>query len=82
MPATRYKDSIVVYFIEFGENGLQVLVRCYLLLPDWGEFTAEQERIFLEIFSIIEELGLSLAFPSRSVYIENTSPTIAPQESE
>jgi MscS family membrane protein len=74
------KDSIVVYFIEFGESGLNVLVRCYLLLPDWGEFTAEQESIYLEIFDIVEEVGLSLAFPSRSVYIEQNSPTIEPEE--
>jgi MscS family membrane protein len=74
------KDSIVVHFTEFGESGLHVLVRCYLLLPDWGEFTVEQESIFLEILKIIEDLGLSLAFPSRSVYIENHSPTDIPEE--
>jgi MscS family membrane protein len=79
---TVQTDSIVVYFIEFGESSLNMLVRCYLLLPDWGAFTAEQESIFLEIMDIIEELGLSLAFPSRSVYIENHSRIVAPEEHE
>jgi len=66
-------DSIVVYFIDFGESGLSILVRAYLKLPDWGQFTAEKEEINLAIMDIVRELGLSVAFPSQSLYIENVS---------
>jgi len=64
-------DSVVVYFIEFGDSALHILVRCYLKLADWGQFTAEKELINLDIMDLVNELGLSLAFPSSSIYIEN-----------
>lgn len=71
---TVEKDSVVVYFINFGDSGLEVLVRCYLLFADWVAFTAEKESILLEIMQMVESAGLTFAFPSRSVYIE-TMPT-------
>lgn len=64
-------DSVVVYFINFGDSALEVLVRCYLQIADWGQFTAEREVINLQIMDIVRDVGLSMAFPSRSLYIEN-----------
>lgn len=63
--------SVVVYFIEFGDSSLNLLVRCYLTIPDWGEFHAQQEEINLAVMDIVQELGMSMAFPSRSLYLEN-----------
>ncbi|HVU13193.1 MAG TPA: mechanosensitive ion channel family protein [Phototrophicaceae bacterium] len=65
--------SITVFFVGFGESSLNVLVRCYLNIADWGTFTAEQERIFLEIMRLVEMVGLQIAFPSQSIYLENVS---------
>jgi MscS family membrane protein len=75
-------ESVVVYLIEYGENGLIVLVRANLLLPDWIEFTAEKEKLFIDILKIVEELGLSIAFPSRSVYIETGASRLTEAHSE
>lgn len=63
-------NSVVVYFTDFNDSSLDVLIRCYIYLADWGEFQAEKERINLEIMELVEEMGLSIAFPSRSVYLE------------
>lgn len=75
-------DTIVVRLVEFGEYGLQILVRCYVKLPNWGEFTAEKEAVYIEILKIIEELGLHIAFPSRSVYIESRAFTDIQEEKD
>ncbi len=64
-------NSVVVYFIDFGQSALNILVRCYVNISDWGEFTAEKERILLEIMRVVENLGLQIAFPSQSLYIES-----------
>jgi len=64
-------ESVVVYFINFGDSSLEVLVRCFVLIADWGEFTAEKERINLLVMDIVNELGMSIAFPSMSLYVEN-----------
>lgn len=69
-------ESVVVYFQNFGASSLDVLVRCYIFIADWAEFQAEKELINLEIMGIVDELGLSMAFPSQSLYIENL-PTMA-----
>lgn len=63
-------ESVIVHFIGFGDSALHVRIICYVLLEDWGEFTAEAERINLEIMEIVETAGLSMAFPSRTLYIE------------
>lgn len=63
--------SVVVYFMEFGDSALNLLVRCYLTIPDWGEFQAEKEQVNLAVMDIVAELGMSVAFPSRSLYLEN-----------
>lgn len=60
-------DSVVVNFINFGDFGFEILVRCYIHIADWPAFTNERETINLEIMRIFEELGLKIAFPARPV---------------
>jgi MscS family membrane protein len=47
-------DSIVVHFTGFGDAWLEVLVRCYVLIVDWNEFTSEREAINLEIIQLMK----------------------------
>ncbi|MFW5690981.1 MAG: mechanosensitive ion channel family protein [Chloroflexota bacterium] len=74
-------DSVVVYFLGFGDSALNILVRCHVLLSDWGEFHAEQERLNLLVMDIVDELGMSIAFPSMSLYVENLPPVDTPDRS-
>ena len=64
-------ESVVVYFTDFGDSALNVLVVCMVLEPDWQLFSAEKEEINLQIMDIVEDLGLGIAFPTQSLYIEN-----------
>ncbi len=75
-------ESIQVIFAEFGASSLDVLVRVYVDLPDWYAWMKEKEAINLEIMHIVADLGLSMAFPSRSVYVESLPPTMPPGESD
>ena len=52
---------------------------CQVLLPDFREFTAMKESVFLDIMAIVESLGIDFAFPSRSIYIESTPVSAAGQ---
>lgn len=71
--------SVVVNLVNFGERSLEILVRCYVNIADWGQFTQEKEYIFLDIMSAVEALGLQVAVPSRTVYIENLQDLLARQ---
>jgi len=64
-------ESVLVRFWSFGDSALEILVQAYILLEDFAEAATEQQEIHLAIMDIVEELGMSMAFPSRSVYIEN-----------
>lgn len=75
-------ESVVVYFLNFGDNALEILIRAYVRLADWAQFTAEKEQINLEIMDIVAELNLAIAFPSRSLYIENMPEVIVKSGAE
>jgi MscS family membrane protein len=64
-------DSVIVHFVEFGGSSLDIRLIAYMMLPNWGEYTAEVELVNLEIMEIVEEMGVNIAFPSRSIYIES-----------
>ena len=64
-------ETIIVRFTEFGASSLDVLVRCNVNIPGWNEWAAEREEINLAIMDIVESMGLSMAFPSTSLYVES-----------
>ena len=63
-------ETVVVHFVTFADSSLNIRIIAYALLADWNSWTAEIEAINLEIMDIVESLGLSFAFPSRSLYVE------------
>jgi MscS family membrane protein len=75
-------DGMLVSFINFGDAGMEILIRCYITLADWPSFTAEREQINLEIMKIVEDLRLHIAFPARAVYIDTTPRASAPGASQ
>jgi MscS family membrane protein len=54
-------NTAMVRFAAINGNSLEILVRCYIDLPDWGQFSLEREAINLEILKILEEMAISLA---------------------
>lgn len=72
--------TVIVHFLEFGDSALEILIMCNVMLPAMNDFRAEREQINLAIMEIVEELGLSIAFPTRSLYIESMPGTaVVPQ---
>ena len=65
------KDVIAVKFSEFGDSSLDIMVIYFTMDVSFEEHFATRERINLAIMRKLEEHGLSTAFPTRSVYIEN-----------
>lgn len=67
---TVQEDSIVVYFVSFSASALDVMVRCYIKIADWGEFTAEKQAINLALIDLARENGVRFAYPTTSLYVE------------
>jgi MscS family membrane protein len=61
--------SVIVRFVTFSQNSLDVRVICYVMLADWNAFVAEQEQINLNILDITRSLGIAMG--RQSLFIEN-----------
>jgi len=68
-----WQDYMVVRFTEFGDSSLNVYLDYYSKSVVWDEHLAVRERINLSIMRILEELGLEIAFPSRTVYLHGAN---------
>jgi len=67
-----WKDSYEVHFRDFGPSSLDIMVYCFLDVPNWHEELVERSRMFLEFLRLADDLGVSFAFPSQSLYLEST----------
>ena len=73
-PATR-KDYFHVYFNGFGESSLDVLIYCFLRVPDWSTELRETHQLYTSILRLAQELQVEFAFPTRTLHMHpETSP--------
>ncbi|WP_200761333.1 mechanosensitive ion channel family protein [Poriferisphaera corsica] len=69
-PYTR-KDYYEVYCNEFGDSSLDILLYVFFEVPDWNTELRERERLFLDIVRLADALGVSFAFPTRTLHLYN-----------
>lgn len=67
-PYTR-KDYYNVYFHEYGDSSLKILVYLFVETPDWSTELRERHRIFVDILRIAERLGVGFAFPTQTLHL-------------
>ena len=66
-------DFLLVNFTDFGESSLDVLVYYFTRSIAWLEHMDVRQRINIKIMRAVEARGLSIAFPTRSVYLEGAN---------
>ena len=67
-PYTR-KDYFQVYFNEFGDHALSVLVYMFFQAPDWSTELRERHRLAVDILRLAQQLGVEFAFPTQTVHV-------------
>ena len=65
-----HQEFILVNFTDFGSSSLDILVYYFTVTTKWLAHMDIRQRINLEIMRAIEARGLSVAFPTRTVYFE------------
>ncbi len=65
------KSTIAVYLDNFSDSSIDISISCFTRSVSHFEWTQAKQSIMLEIMRIVEKNGLSFAFPSQSVYVEN-----------
>jgi len=65
------KEFIIVRFSEFSESSLDIFIYCFAQTTQWAEFMRIKEDINFRAMTILAEEGVEVAFPSRSIYMED-----------
>jgi len=64
-------DFFLVNFDTFGPSSLDIFIYCFTVTTNWGEYLEARQQLLLKIMRAMQEMGLSFAFPSQSVYVES-----------
>ena len=71
-PDVDQDSTILVYFTDFGDSSLNIMVYYFANTTAWGEYLRIREDVNLKIMKIVEDMGLSIAFPTRTVHLERS----------
>lgn len=69
-PNTR-KDYYHVVFNSYGDFSLNIMLYCFLKVPDWTVELKDKEQIYLSILRLAEEIGVEFAFPTETLHVES-----------
>ena len=61
----------------YGDSVYEVIWWHHGVLIQWDEHLGVRERVNLNIMRTIREMGLSIAFPTRSIHVESMPPGLA-----
>ncbi|MCH8960666.1 MAG: mechanosensitive ion channel family protein [Bacteroidetes bacterium] len=75
-------DGQRVYFNEFADSSLNILIQCWTKSTAVTDFLKAQEDIFLSIMQLVEEQGLEIAFPTRTLYFRDEQWNATPPEGD
>ncbi len=64
-------QTIIVNFNRFSESSLDFFIYCFTKTTDWVTYHKVKERVLLDILDIIHAHGADVAFPTRTLYLEN-----------
>lgn len=70
-------EKSFVWFSEFGESSLNILILYFASTPDWAEFNAVKEEVNFKIIQAVEKHGATFAFPTRTLHIHH-EPVVIP----
>ena len=70
----------MVYFDQYGNHALQIMIWCFTRTVVWKESLAIQERVLIELGRIVRQHGAELAVPVSQVEITSPMPMPVPAE--
>lgn len=71
-----HKETIFVQFENFGDSSLELFLYFFTITTEWGQYLKVKEDVNLKIMEILEREGVSVALPSRSIYLETQNDVV------
>lgn len=69
-------QTLLVNFNQFGDSSLNIMVYCFTKTTLWRDWLNIQQDVYLKMIDIVQQHGADFAFPSQTVYIEKSTPTL------
>ena len=66
------KETLLVNFESFGDSALNIFIYTFTSTANWEKYLDIREDVHLKIMQIVEDNHSSFAFPTQSIYIEET----------
>lgn len=66
--------ALFVRIDNFNASSIDYLIYAFTHTKDWGEWLAIKEEFAVAVMEIIEKAGTSFAFPSQTIYLQETDP--------
>ncbi|UOQ87413.1 mechanosensitive ion channel family protein [Gracilibacillus salinarum] len=68
-----HPETIFVKFTEYNNSSLDIMLYFFTKTIVWEEYLTVKQNVNYKIMEILEEADVSVAFPSRSIYLEQDS---------
>jgi len=66
--------TLIVNFVSFGASSLDFFVYTFTKTTDWVTYHGVKQEILLNILEIIDRHGAEIAFPTRTVFLDQAEP--------
>ena len=76
-PHTR-KDYFHVYLNEMATSSLDVMLYVFFKVPDWSQELKARHTLLRDIIKVGNDMGVELAFPTRTVHLKHDSHPTSP----
>jgi len=73
-PEIDLSRTLIVNFVSFGASSLDFFVYAFTKTTVWVDFHAVKQDVLLKILEIIHANGADVAFPTRTVQLEQAPP--------
>lgn len=68
-----HPEQVMVNFTEFNSSSLDIFIYFFTKTTNWAEYLEARQTINLAIMRMVEENGLSFAFPTQTVHLTNST---------
>ncbi|MCJ8328828.1 MAG: mechanosensitive ion channel [Lentisphaeria bacterium] len=74
------KDYFHVVFNSYQDSCLEIMLYCFLKVPDWSTELVQRQNIFLEVYRLAAELNVEFAFPTQTLHMESFPEKATPEK--
>ncbi|HAQ35584.1 MAG TPA: mechanosensitive ion channel protein MscS, partial [Alphaproteobacteria bacterium] len=65
---------------SFGPSSIDIMLYCFTITRDWGEWLRIKEDLAFRIKDIVEGAGTGFAFPSQTIYFDDGAEAFMPPQ--